>query len=118
MAGDPSDETIRADAGVARAQYVLALLSDDAENAFIVLAAKQIAGAGTKTVALVNVPTHLDKIKRVGPDLVFSLQLLGAEILARTLSGETFDSAMISQLLFAKARSEEQTYEHQSLMRI
>ena len=99
--GDPSEEVLLAGAGAARAKYVLALRDDDAENAFIVLAAKQVGGPDTKTVALVNTATHLDKIKRVGPDMVFSLQLLGGEILARTLSGEPFDSGMITDLLFA-----------------
>jgi voltage-gated potassium channel len=105
IAGDPSDEKVLAEACVAKARHVLALSDDDAENAFIILACKQIGGPDTKTVALVNVPAHLDKMKRVEPDMVFSPQLLGSEILARTLTGEPFDGTMISRLLFAKAVS-------------
>jgi Trk K+ transport system NAD-binding subunit len=86
--GDPTDASVLTEAGAAHAEYVLALRDDDAENAFIVLAAKEVAGPGTRTVALANTATHLQKIKSVNPDMVFSLQLLGSEILLRTLSGE------------------------------
>ena len=100
--GDPSNSDTLGEAGAAKAQYVLALRDDDAENAFIVLAAKEVGGPATKTVALANTSTHLQKIKSVKPDMVFSLQLLGGEILSRTLSGEPFDSELITQLFFAR----------------
>lgn len=101
--GDPTDAAVLSGAGAAHAEYVLALRSDDAENAFIVLAAKEVAGPATRTVALANTTTHLQKIKSVNPDMVFSLQLLGTEILLRTLSGEPLDSDAITRLFFARA---------------
>lgn len=102
--GDPSSVEVLRNAGVARARYVLALRDDDAENAFIVLATKEATGdAGAKTVALVNTSKHLEKIRRVQPDLVFSVQLLGAELLARAISGEPMDSQTITDLFFTKA---------------
>lgn len=102
--GDPSSVEVLRSAGVARARYVLALREDDAENAFIVLAAKEASGEqGAKTVALVNTSKHLEKIRRVQPDLVFSVQLLGAELLARTITGEPLDSQSITDLFFANA---------------
>lgn len=102
--GDPSSVEVLRSAGVARARYVLALREDDAENAFIVLAAKEATGEqGAKTVALVNTSKHLEKIRRVQPDLVFSVQLLGAELLTRTINGEPLDSQPITDLFFAKA---------------
>lgn len=101
--GDPSSVDVLHVAGVARARYVLALRDDDAENAFIVLAAKEATGAdGAKTVALVNTSKHLEKIRRVQPDLVFSVQLLGAELLTRAINGEPMDSQAITDLFFAK----------------
>jgi len=101
--GDPSSVDVLHVAGVARARYVLALRDDDAENAFIVLAAKEATGAdGVKTVALVNTSKHLEKIRRVQPDLVFSVQLLGAEMLTRAINGEPMDSQAITDLFFAK----------------
>lgn len=101
IVADPSEESVLAEAGAGKAQYILALRNDDAENAFIVLAAKEVGGPETRTVALANTATHLDKIKRVGPDMVLSLQLLGGEVLARTLSGEPLDSDLIARMLFA-----------------
>lgn len=101
--GDPSSVEVLHSAGVTRARYVLALRDDDAENAFIVLAAKEATGeGGAKTVALVNSSKHLEKIRRVQPDLVFSVQLLGAELLARAINGEPMDGQAITDLFFAK----------------
>lgn len=102
--GDPSSVDVLHQAGVMRARYVLALRDDDAENAFIVLAAKEATGdGGAKTVALVNTSKHLEKIRRVQPDMVFSVQLLGAELLTRAINGEPMDSQAITDLFFAKA---------------
>lgn len=108
--GDPSSVDVLHVAGVTRARYVLALRDDDAENAFIVLATKEAIGSGdTKTVALVNTSKHLEKIRRVQPDLVFSVQLLGAELLTRAINGEPMDSQAITDLFFAKSSSDAKT---------
>ncbi|CAB3650052.1 voltage-gated potassium channel protein [Achromobacter pestifer] len=105
--GDPSSVEVLRAAGVSHARYVLALRADDAENAFIVLAAKEATGDnGAKTVALVNTSKHLEKIRRVQPDMVFSVQLLGAELLARAINGEPMDSQAITDLFFAKASTQ------------
>lgn len=105
--GDPSSVEVLRAAGVTRARYVLALRADDAENAFIVLAAKEATGDdGAKTVALVNTSKHLEKIRRVQPDMVFSVQLLGAELLTRAINGEPMDSQAITDLFFAKASTQ------------
>lgn len=105
--GDPSSVEVLHVAGVGRARYVLALRDDDAENAFIVLAAKEATGPdGAKTVALVNTSKHLEKIRRVQPDLVFSVQLLGAELLMRAINGEPMDSQAITDLFFAKSSAD------------
>ncbi|MBV6272853.1 voltage-gated potassium channel protein [Alcaligenaceae bacterium CGII-47] len=102
MVGDASNTAVLEQMGVAQARYVLALRTDDAENAFIVMATREVGGPQTRTVALANSSTHLPKIKRVGPDIVISLQLLGSEILARTLSGESIDGDLITRLLFGE----------------
>lgn len=102
MEGDATDTEVLQQAGAAHARYILALRNDDAENAFIVMAGREAAGADTKLVALANSPVHLAKIRLVNPDIVISLQALGSEILARTLSGETVDEALIKRLLFGE----------------
>lgn len=100
ITGDPSSSDVLTHAGSAHAKFILALRNDDSENAFIVLAAKEAGGAATRTICLVNDSQHLQKIKRVQPDIVISLQLLGSEFLVRTLSGESIDNAKIAELFF------------------
>lgn len=98
--GDATDASVLTQADAAQATYILALREDDAENAFIVLAGREAGGTQTRTVALVNTPMHLNKIKQVNPDVILSLQSLGAEILARLVTGEPISDALINQLLF------------------
>ncbi|CAM5182971.1 Voltage-gated potassium channel OS=Castellaniella defragrans OX=75697 GN=HNR28_000760 PE=4 SV=1 [Castellaniella defragrans] len=102
LVGDASDADVLKQAGAGQARYVLALRLDDSENAFIVMAARDVGGSDTRLVALANSSVHLSKIRRVNPDIVISPQTLGSEILARTLSGEPIDEAIITQLLFGE----------------
>ncbi|AKQ58291.1 voltage-gated potassium channel protein [Bordetella hinzii] len=98
IVGDATTSAVLLEAGAPKARYVLALRSDDAENAFIVLAAKDVGGPATKTVAVANTPEHLAKLRRVQPDIVFSLQQLVGELLARTLSGQKIDQDFVASL--------------------
>ncbi|WP_333602552.1 voltage-gated potassium channel protein [Atlantibacter hermannii] len=100
ITGDPSNTVELVKAGAEKAKYILALRDDDAENAFIVLAAKEVEGKDTKTISVVNASKNLQKIKRVQPDMVFSLQTLGSELLVRTLNGEPIDNKLITALFF------------------
>lgn len=100
ITGDATNSDVLNEAGAGTASYILALRDDDAENAFIVLAAREAGGEKTRTVALVNSTIHLNKIKQVNPDVTLSLQSLGAEILARLVTGEPITDDLINQLLF------------------
>lgn len=100
--GEASSGDILKQAGVEQASYVLALREDDPDNAFIVLAVKSFTNSKAKTVAVVNASQNLEKIRRVNADMVFSPQLLGAELLARTMTGQPLDNSLISELFFAK----------------
>jgi voltage-gated potassium channel len=102
LEGDASETSVLQQAGAAQARYILALRQDDSENAFIVLAGREAGGSDTRLVALVNSPMHLSKIQRVNPDMLISLQALGSEILARTLSGEPIDETLVTRLLFGE----------------
>ncbi|WP_203218745.1 MULTISPECIES: voltage-gated potassium channel protein [Vibrio] len=104
--GDPSSADVLVEAGASKAKYILALRNEDAENAFIVLAAKEVGDSDTKTIALVNSSKHIPQIRRVKPDVVFSLQLLGSELLVRTLKGETIDNKLITKLFFGAESTE------------
>jgi len=62
------------------------------------MAAKELA-AWVKTVAVVNDARNMERIKRVRPDVILAPQVLGGELLAMALSGETVDSDKLMQRL-------------------
>lgn len=97
--GNPNDlETLRK-ANVAAAKAVLALGTNDAANAFVVLAVREL-DEKVKTVVAVNETRNLQRVKRVGPDVVIAPTLLGSELLTMALTGQEMDSStMISTLL-------------------
>lgn len=92
-----------ADAG--RAKAILALGDDDSENAFVVLAAKEIKGSA-RTVVGVNQAANLARLKRVQPDLLIAPQIIGGEILARALTGEGLDGSDLLSGLFVAPNSD------------
>ena len=99
VTGDPSDTATLERAGAATARAVLALRADDSENAFNILAIKELAPQ-VRTVALVNDNRNLQRLRLLKPDMVFSPQQMAGELLARTLNDETIDNALVSHLLF------------------
>jgi len=103
--GDGSDlETLRK-AGAEEAKAILALLDDDSENAFVILAVKELK-VGAKTVAAVNQTKHLNRIRRVHPDMIIAPQVLGGELLTSLLTGERIDiKDIMSHLLGHSAPS-------------
>ncbi|AJJ10507.1 trkA-N domain protein [Yersinia rohdei] len=98
--GDPSSVPTLKLAGADKAKYIIALSDSDAENTFTILAAKEISGESTKTLALVNETANMKKVQRVNPDMVFSLPLLGSELLVRTLNGDTINNELITEMFF------------------
>ena len=102
IAGDATDHAVLERAGAATARAVLALRSDDAENAFIILAIRETAPS-VRTVALVNHQRNLERLRLLKPDMVFSPQQLAGELLASTLNDEAIDKSVISHLLFGTA---------------
>ena len=99
--GDASSRAILEQAGVVDARYVLAMRADDPDNAFIVLAVKEIQGCQARTVAMVNNSENIEKVRGVKPDLVLSPQLLGAELLSRALTGQSMEGNVVSELFFS-----------------
>ena len=100
VVGDATSNEVLERAGVPHAKAVLTLREDDAENAFAVLAVKELA-PGVKTIAGVNDARHVAKIRRVQPDLLFAPQLLGSDLLVRSLFDEPIDNQTVAKLLFA-----------------
>jgi voltage-gated potassium channel len=99
IVGDANSlETLRK-AGAAQAQAVVAMRADDSDNAFIVLAVKELKGRA-KTVVAINDSKHMERIKLVQPDIVIAPEVLGGELLAMVLSGETITSDFVVERFF------------------
>ena len=97
--GDPGDVDVLRQAGVDQAQAVMAMMDDDSENAFAILAARELGG-GARTVAALNDGRHRNRIKLAQPDLVIAPQLLGGELLAMMLTGEEVTSDFVMKSVF------------------
>lgn len=103
--GDSSAVATLTLAGAEKAKYIVALTESDAVNAFIILAAKEVGGPETKTITLVNESQNMNKIKRVKPDAVLSLQLLGSELLVRSLNGEVVNHELKIDSFFSNGEA-------------
>ncbi len=95
--GDASDTDVLKGAGAESALAVLALRADDSENAFVVLAVKELEGSA-KTVAAVNDSKNLGRVRRVQPDMIIAPQVIGGELLAMALNGEVLDSDAVVRM--------------------
>jgi voltage-gated potassium channel len=110
--GEGSNTETLIEAGAEHAKAILALLDDDSENAFVILTANELK-VGAKTVAAVNEAKHLNRIRRVHPDMIIAPQVLGGELLTSILTGERIDVKDIMSHLLGQvgtnASSESQT---------
>jgi voltage-gated potassium channel len=97
--GDSSDVDVLRQAGAHEAKAVLAMRDDDAENAFAVLAVKELGGSA-RTVAAVNDARHLSRIRLVQPDVIIAPQVLGGELTAMLLTGEKVTADFVLQRVF------------------
>jgi voltage-gated potassium channel len=99
VVGDSSDVDVLRQAGAQQAKAVLAMRDDDAENAFAVLAVKELGGTA-RTVAAVNDARHMSRIKLVQPDVIVAPQVLGGELTAMLLTGEKVTADLVLDRLF------------------
>lgn len=99
IVGDANSlETLRR-AGADQAQAVLAMRADDSDNAFIVLAVKELKGRA-RTVVAINDSKHMERIKLVQADVVIAPEVLGGELLAMVLTGEPITSDFVLSRFF------------------
>jgi voltage-gated potassium channel len=106
--GDANNlETLRK-ADAEQAQAVLAMRADDSDNAFIALAVKELKGRA-KTVVAINDSKHVERVRLVQPDLVIAPEVLGGELLAMILSGETITGDFIIERFLHFDRQSGQT---------
>jgi len=99
VVGDPGSSEVLRQAGADKATAVLAMLDDDAENAFVVLATRELGGS-VRTVAAVNDAAHLGRVRLAQPDLVIAPQVLGGELAARLMCGEEVTLDLVMQQVF------------------
>ncbi|MWV29131.1 NAD-binding protein [Aurantiacibacter rhizosphaerae] len=107
VTGNPTDiETLKHASGKT-ARAIMALGEDDATNAFVVLAAKELQGSA-QTVVAVNNTKNLAKVQRVQPDMVIAPTILGGELLAMALTGEEVsDQSLVDRLINPHASDRE-----------
>lgn len=99
LLGDATDLDVLREAGATQAKAILALGVDDSENAFIIMAARELSES-VQTVAAVNDARNMGRVKRAHPNLIIAPQVLGGRLLAMALSGETLEDAqLVEQLL-------------------
>ena len=94
IVGDANSLEVLRQADADQAMAVLAMRADDSENAFIVLAVKELKGKA-KTVAAINDSKHVERMKLVQPDIAIAPQVLGGELLAMALSGEPINGEFV-----------------------
>lgn len=104
VVGDASMTEVLSEAGAERAAAVLAMLADDSENAFVVLAVKELA-PGVRTIAAVNDAHHLARVKLAQPDVVIAPQVLGGELTAMLLAGEQVTPDFVMQRVFQNVKA-------------
>lgn len=97
--GEPSDIENLEESGVKKAKAVISLLDDDSENAFVILAVKEVCDS-VKTVTAVNDTFNLKRVKLVQPDVIIAPQILGGELVAMHLEGEEVTSDFLMERLF------------------
>ncbi len=107
VVGDASDIEVLRTAGAERAKAIIALTEDDSENAFVVLAAREVSKEA-KTVAAVSSARNLARVRRVHPDMVLAPQVLGGELLAMALTGEPIEGEQVLNKLFNSSPSNTQ----------
>ncbi len=98
VVGDATNTSVLESAGVKQARAVLALLESDSDNAFVTLAAKD-ANPNLRTLLAVNDAHNMDRMRRVKPDAVFALPVIGAELVAMALSGEEIKTDLLLEQL-------------------
>lgn len=88
--GDASEDEILERCGIRRARLVIAASEDDAENAMITLAAKDL-NPGVKVLALAETPERIPRLERARADLVFAPAAVGGRLLAALADGKTIE---------------------------
>jgi voltage-gated potassium channel len=96
--GDATELDVLRSAGVPQSRGVLALSTDDSTNGFVVLGVNEL-DATIPTVAALNDPANQSRVERTQPSMIFSLDVLGGQLLAMALTGEHVDMSVLDDVL-------------------
>jgi voltage-gated potassium channel len=94
VVGDATDLEVLRKAGAETADSVLALSDDDAENAFVILALRELH-TDAKKIAAVSRRKNLERVRRVQPDMILAPNVFGGEVLAMALTEEKIDGEIL-----------------------
>ena len=81
--GDPATEEALISAKIDTAKTLVAIHEDDAENAFIIITAKEIR-PDIFTIAMAGLPENIPKLKKVGADSVVAPSVIVTRYIGRT----------------------------------
>jgi voltage-gated potassium channel len=81
--GDPATEEPLINAKIESAKTLVAIHDDDAENAFIIITAKEIRPE-IFTIAMASLPENIPKLKKVGADSVVAPSVIVTRYIGRT----------------------------------
>lgn len=84
VAGDAQEEDVLEQAGVGRAESLVAALTTDAENVFVTLSARS-ANAGLRIITRAQQATSESKLRRAGASRVVCPQAIGANRMAQVV---------------------------------
>ena len=84
--GDATSEEVLRQAGIQHARMVIAAREDDSENAFIVLAVKEM-NPHVPVLAVASSAISLRRLKLARADMVFSPAAVGSRLLADLVEG-------------------------------
>jgi voltage-gated potassium channel len=104
--GDATELDVLRKAGAETAEAVLALAEDDAENAFVILALREL-NTDAKKIASVSRRKNMQRVRRVQPDMILAPSVLGGELLAMALTEEKIDGeTLLHQFLDVKTEQD------------
>ena len=103
ISGDAADEACLIKAGIQRAEGLVAVLTTDTDNAFLVLTARQIS-SDLKIIARASLEASKNKLKAAGADSVESPYEMGAASMAQRIIRPTVTNFL--DLAFAHTRKD------------
>jgi voltage-gated potassium channel len=102
VVGDATDLEVLRLAGAEQAEAILALSDDDAENAFVILAVRELTTTARK-IASVSARKNLERVRRVQPDMIMAPNVFGGEVLAMALTEEKIDGESLLERFLDQA---------------